>query len=192
MPSHYRGGKNQRKGQSVVKRRRFLSKLQAQELRDNLRTLGFGSYAAYLYSPLWKSIRQKVIERDGGICSGCGSDSISVHHSQYSLATLKGELLIHLHCSCGQCHREFHKNHRAESPNDPKTRKRLNHKAALRKRKCAKCETTKQHLNKDRLCRYCAAGMSKAEYRTAAKAAAVAKEARWKEINTVRRQPATT
>ena len=192
MPSHWRGGKARRKEQVVVKRRRFLSKLQAQELRDNLRTLGFNSYAQYLNSTLWKSIRQKVIDRDGGTCRGCGSDSFSVHHSQYSLATLKGELLVHLHSTCGRCHREFHKNHRAESPNDPKTHKRLNHKAALRKRQCAKCGNRKQHLNKDRLCRYCAAGMTKVEYLAAAKAAAVAKEARWKEINTVRRQPAPT
>ena len=77
-----------------------------------LKDLGFESYEAYQRSELWKSIRVRVIERDGEICQCCKKRPIKcVHHKQYDLDTLAGASLKHLVGLCGGCHRmaEFHK-----------------------------------------------------------------------------------
>ena len=62
---------------------------------DNLRALGFKSYAAYLRSPLWKAIRGRVIARDGGKCSRCFQKARrpQVHHRAYDPAMLRGDNL---------------------------------------------------------------------------------------------------
>lgn len=81
---------------------------------DNLRALGFKSYASYLRSPLWQSIRQRVIARDGGCCACCLklARKPQVHHRAYDSATLRGDDINSLTLSCARCHR------RAERPDD--------------------------------------------------------------------------
>ncbi len=72
---------------------------------DNLRAMGFPSYADYLQSPLWASIRARVVADAGGVCSGCGADKgVQVHHRAYDPATLKGEQLHAMSALCFRCH----------------------------------------------------------------------------------------
>lgn len=71
---------------------------------DNLIRIGFDSYKDYLQSDLWLNIKKKVLERDPE-CRLCGAASSTVHHQNYSKATLLGEnkltMLIGL---CHNCH----------------------------------------------------------------------------------------
>lgn len=69
-----------------------------------LATLGFVSYAAYLESGLWRSIRSRVLERDDRTCALCGKGAKQVHHLDYGLSTLQGRRLRHLVSICGPCH----------------------------------------------------------------------------------------
>ena len=120
MAVAWRGTKQQRLAKSVVRSKRFISRLEARELKDNLRSLGFGSYAAYQRSRLWRAIRGRVMERDNGKCRRCGRQAQAVHHDSYDIATLKGESLVHLHCVCGKCHKACHKTRWAKRPQDVK------------------------------------------------------------------------
>lgn len=120
MVGHWRGTKEQRKAKHVIRRKRFISRLESRELRDNLRALGYGSYAEYQRSSLWAYIRGRVIERDGGRCVKCDRTSRAVHHDSYDMATLKGDSLVHLHCVCGSCHKQCHKRRLAQRPQDVK------------------------------------------------------------------------
>jgi hypothetical protein len=69
-----------------------------------LRDLGFSGYAEYLSSPLWESIRSRVLDRDEHSCVRCGSRAWQVHHSSYSSMVLLGEDLVGLHSVCRECH----------------------------------------------------------------------------------------
>lgn len=66
----------------------------------NVGLLGFASYADYLDSPLWASIRAKVT----GACVRCGKERRQVHHAAYDLETLKGERFDTLIPACQGCH----------------------------------------------------------------------------------------
>lgn len=70
-----------------------------------LRELGFPSYATYLTSPLWHSIRLRVWHAAGWRCFGCGYRPDQVHHDRYDRATLKGATLDHLYAVCATCHK---------------------------------------------------------------------------------------
>lgn len=70
-----------------------------------VKRLGFSSYQAYLDSPLWAEIRQRVLLRDRGECRTCGRPAVQVHHAQYDEATLAGAILRHLAAICSGCHR---------------------------------------------------------------------------------------
>lgn len=73
--------------------------------REALARLGFGCYADYLASPLWKRIKQRVFERDKKICV-CGRPAHQVHHRQYEYRELSGESLFWLVSLCVRCHRK--------------------------------------------------------------------------------------
>ncbi len=76
---------------------------------DNLQSLGFVSYADYLKSPLWASIRSRVYASKGRICLDCKSHrATQIHHRQYDLETLKGDTLNYLVPVCRNCHRKEH------------------------------------------------------------------------------------
>lgn len=84
-----------------------------------LATLGFKTYKAYLYSALWRDIRQKVLTTTPR-CRGCGGPATQVHHRRYNVEDLDGRCFDHLIPVCGTCH------HRSEFTKkgmkvDPKT-----------------------------------------------------------------------
>lgn len=73
--------------------------------RDNtLARMGFINYAAYLKSPLWKSIRKRVLEKANRKCCRCGRTAYQVHHSSYARDVLEGDNDAFLHAACGRCH----------------------------------------------------------------------------------------
>jgi hypothetical protein len=70
-----------------------------------LRALGFDSYDAYLRSPLWASIRMRVLERCETKCEVCRKKmAAQVHHRAYDPATLKGDSIHALTATCFGCH----------------------------------------------------------------------------------------
>ena len=67
----------------------------------------FYKYYLYLASYKWKFIRDKVIERDKGICLHCKSaPATEVHHKHYD--TIFNEKLEDLESVCSPCHRRIH------------------------------------------------------------------------------------
>ena len=82
--------------------------MNAYQKRDAiLREIGFSSYADYLRSPLWASIRKDVLERDHHLCRGCGHRAWQVHHREYSSGALDGSDISELEAICGPCHRKI-------------------------------------------------------------------------------------
>lgn len=64
-------------------------------------------YRNYLRSKQWKSRRDAVFQREGGICQGCKEEPIEhVHHTTY--AHIYHELLFELVGLCETCHRRVH------------------------------------------------------------------------------------
>jgi len=73
---------------------------------NNLRQIGFKSYASYLKSELWLSIRDRVLLAHR-MCQSCGKRAATqVHHRAYDIPTLLGETLACLSALCGGCHRK--------------------------------------------------------------------------------------
>jgi|SRR6185295_14794952 len=66
--------------------------------------MGFASYAAYLRSQLWASIRRRVYEIKGGWCYLCGRQATELHHNRYHLADLEGRRLRYISPICRGCH----------------------------------------------------------------------------------------
>lgn len=71
-----------------------------------LEGLGFDSYADYLASDLWKSIRGRVLARSRQ-CRVCRRRASHVHHERYTRAVLLGETLQFLVPLCGRCHHDI-------------------------------------------------------------------------------------
>lgn len=61
-------------------------------------------YNKYLQSPLWKYIRARIWERDGGRCVICLKKAEQVHHIEYSDEIFRGEQDESLVSLCGNCH----------------------------------------------------------------------------------------
>lgn len=76
--------------------------------RDRLiAELGFDTYAEYISSELWLTIRKRVLDRDGWHCRFCGQrGSGIVHHIQYTKGNLSGSHLKHMVTVCSCCHRK--------------------------------------------------------------------------------------
>jgi hypothetical protein len=84
-----------------------MSQFEGYEQRNqHCRDMGFGDYEGYLNSELWRWIRKRFFEslvpRKEGVrdlrrvkcCRACGSDfNLVLHHTEYSLRTLTGNLL---------------------------------------------------------------------------------------------------
>jgi len=81
---------------------------------NRLRAMGYASYQEYLNSPLWKSIRSRVLERDKGLCIACGNRASVAHHGNYSHAALSGRSIQGIYSLCNRCHEfiEFDKDGR--------------------------------------------------------------------------------
>ena len=71
-----------------------------------LREMGFQNYAAYLDSPLWASIRFRILlnKKHRKLCLYCGHTAVCVHHRKYTRANLRGLSLAHLVPVCSACH----------------------------------------------------------------------------------------
>lgn len=68
-------------------------------------------HEVYLLSPRWKTVRQYVIERDGGICKFCGNSSgLQVHHLSYDNLNDKDATNEARDCItlCERCHHNLH------------------------------------------------------------------------------------
>lgn len=68
--------------------------------------LGFQSYAEYLGSELWETVRGWALERTGA-CFGCGRQATEVHHREYTKKALLGKKPAALVPICSCCHREI-------------------------------------------------------------------------------------
>lgn len=62
------------------------------------------SYKDYLQTDLWKSIRERVLLRDGGRCSTCGGLATQAHHTNYTSSTLRGKSITGIFAICRRCH----------------------------------------------------------------------------------------
>tara|TARA_R110000868_G_scaffold33215_2_gene120832 strand:+ start:7392 stop:7985 length:594 start_codon:yes stop_codon:yes gene_type:complete len=83
------------------------------EYFDVFRKSKFYNYHKYLKSAEWKIIRDKVIERDNGICLYCKTKPAQeVHHKHYR--TIYKEKIDDLESVCSDCHRAIHKSVFAE------------------------------------------------------------------------------
>lgn len=71
-----------------------------------LRKIGFESYADYLNSPLWREIRQKVLDKSRE-CYVCGGAATQCHHASYSRRVLKGLKLDRIFPICRFCHQQI-------------------------------------------------------------------------------------
>lgn len=82
-------------------------------------------YQSFLNSSAWRSIRRKVLTRDGFSCSACGCSKptlLRVHHKRYG-KNLKAIPLKHLITLCDYCHRKEHKRLRRERKQRSEQRK---------------------------------------------------------------------
>lgn len=68
-----------------------------------LASMGYATYADYLASPLWATIRKRVFARSNA-CEFCGDRATQVHHSSYHRSVLDGSNLTQLHAVCRECH----------------------------------------------------------------------------------------
>lgn len=63
-------------------------------------------YNRYLESAAWRTLRAKVLERDGRTCAGCFSPAEQVHHRTY--ARVGYEEMDDLISVCSDCHASIH------------------------------------------------------------------------------------
>lgn len=78
-----------------------------QKRNQFLTRLGFNSYADYLSSELWASIRSRVYQTKGRGCYCCPNPANQIHHHAYDLATLRGTVLRSLFPVCSKCHQKM-------------------------------------------------------------------------------------
>lgn len=83
---------------------RKVGKKKKRKALPSYRQLGFVSYAAYLSSGLWASIRSRVLSRDKRLCKCCGGPANQVHHHSYDIAVMKGHADHLLISICETCH----------------------------------------------------------------------------------------
>lgn len=72
---------------------------------DIVKRLGFKAYGEYLKSPLWTSIRERVLWGNKPCCvEDCHRIANQVHHSKYTYDNLSGRATDFMHPVCKQCH----------------------------------------------------------------------------------------
>lgn len=82
--------------------------MNAYQLRThNIRLLGFKNYMDYLFSPLWRRIRWRALERDRRMCQVCKNRATQVHHDDYELNTMLGHSIDGLRSVCNRCHKRI-------------------------------------------------------------------------------------
>jgi hypothetical protein len=73
----------------------------------HLSILGFNSYAHYLNSEMWQTIRQTVLTRDSHKCVVCSRKASEVHHNSYEIDVLIGKKLEFLVSLCRHHHEKI-------------------------------------------------------------------------------------
>lgn len=69
-----------------------------------LRSIGYIRYSNYLRSDLWAQIRLSALEVHGTQCKLCPAEFNTLHHLNYSRATLLGHDLNGIVPLCRECH----------------------------------------------------------------------------------------
>ena len=110
-----------------AKARKELGAYAGYKQRDNwLYELGFKDYRDYLYSPMWRIIREEIFIRDAHKCQakGCSNKAYAVHHLAYTLQTLIGYSTGMLVSFCKFCHTkcEFYPNGKKIKPIDARNK----------------------------------------------------------------------
>ena len=72
--------------------------------RSVLVAMGFDSYAEYLRSDLWKTIRKTVLKRDRFRCRCCRGKATEAHHREYTEESLSGLDTSTIVSVCRACH----------------------------------------------------------------------------------------
>lgn len=80
-----------------------------------IRELGFKTYEEYLQSPLWASIRVRVLKKKGVRCVLCKKWARHIHHRNYTRSVMNGQSIRHLVPLCETCHELEHGIRRAAS-----------------------------------------------------------------------------
>lgn len=116
-----------------------LKRRQEYDARDHLiRKMGFPTYRKYTDSPLWASIRRRVLARSNG-CILCGRPAVQVHHLRYTLDVLKGKDDSQLVAICRGCHRSIEFRERDGVKLSPRqVRAKLNYLITMRDRLASK------------------------------------------------------
>lgn len=118
-----------------------------------LKEIGYESYSDYLDSPLWKTIRVKVLDRDKKKCYICEGGASVVHHHSYQKETMAGEDMGKLYSLCPLCHYsiEFDKKKNKRTAQDCRNYfnglikdRETKRKKEERKKKYSKKKTVKQ------------------------------------------------
>jgi hypothetical protein len=66
-----------------------------------------GGYPTYLESPLWHTIRKRVLDEAEHECACCFSRATEVHHRDYRPRVLSGDDISPLVALCAKCHRRI-------------------------------------------------------------------------------------
>jgi len=118
-----------------------------------LKRLGYGSYETYLFSPLWRRTRRRILKRDNHGCVRCSEKATQVHHLAYTELVLKGEDDSQLVSVCAECHDRIEfdggRNRRA----DPEKQRVLEDRDGARQEKIAiQQERLRQQELEERVC----------------------------------------
>lgn len=93
---------------AVKDQSRYRPREYSEFLNELARKAGYESYAAYVRSPYWLALRERVLDRDRRRCRRCGAKSnLSVHHDRYDF--LGEERMKFLKTICARCHRRIHR-----------------------------------------------------------------------------------
>lgn len=112
------------------------------------------NYADYLGSPLWRSIRSRVLDRDKLRCTCCSKRANQVHHLDYSRVTLLGESLNGLVSICRRCHKRIEYTKKGAKRSLSAANRMLWTKPPKKRKKKQKAEQFQPEGN-DYLCAFC-------------------------------------
>lgn len=100
--------KKKKSRKAAKKRRRPRKKIASTNPRtqfsSTLNELGFVDYNAYLNSPLWSTIRSRVLRNNHHKCGMCGKLASQVHHRSYDKTVMAGQDDSKLTPICRPCH----------------------------------------------------------------------------------------
>lgn len=125
-----------------------------------LREMGYANYQAYLDSPLWLTIRMRIMARDTGWCRCCKRRAaISVHHITYDKPVMLGNDDTQLIAICAGCHKraEFNGEKKLTSTTEIFRRTRAGKRAVKKdmRPRCRCCKEQRKRLGRNDICMGC-------------------------------------